>query len=124
MLNVTSISKSYNNCELFSGVSFTIGMSDRIAVIGRNGTGKTTLFEIIAGNVTPDSGSVSLRRDTTIGYLLQDTRASSNRTLLEDVSRSSDAINNLAHKIRLKNWASFRASTIRRGATIPSTRQR
>jgi len=101
MLNVTSISKSYNNCELFSGVSFTIGMSDRIAVIGRNGTGKTTLFEIIAGNVTPDSGSVSLRRDTTIGYLLQDTRASSSRTLLEDVSRSSDAITNLAHKIHL-----------------------
>lgn len=101
MLSVTSISKSYNNRELFSGVSFTIGMSDRIAVIGRNGTGKTTLFEIIAGNITPDSGSVSLRRDTTIGYLRQDIRASSKRTLLEDVSRSSDAINNLAHKISL-----------------------
>ncbi len=101
MLNVTGISKSYNNRELFSGVSFTIGMSDRIAVIGRNGTGKTTLFEIIAGNIMPDSGSVSLRRGTTIGYLRQDIRASSKRTLLEDVSRSSDAINNLAHKIRL-----------------------
>ncbi len=101
MLSVTSISKSYNNRELFNGVSFTIGMSDRIAVIGRNGTGKTTLFEIIAGNITPDSGSVSLRRDTTIGYLRQDIRASSKRTLLEDVSRSSDAINNLAHKISL-----------------------
>ena len=101
MLSVTSISKSYNNRELFSGVSFTISMSDRIAVIGRNGTGKTTLFEIIAGNITPDSGSVSLRRDITIGYLRQDIRASSKRTLLEDVSRSSDAINNLAHKISL-----------------------
>jgi ATP-binding cassette, subfamily F, member 3 len=101
MLGVTSISKSYSNLELFSGVSFTIGMSDRIAVIGRNGTGKTTLFEIIAGNITPDSGSVSLRRGATIGYLHQDIRASSKRTLLEDVSRSSDAINNIAHKIRL-----------------------
>ncbi len=101
MLSVTSLSKSYNNRELFSGVSFTLGMSERIAVIGRNGTGKTTLFEIIAGNIMPDSGSVSLRRGTTIGYLRQDIRASSKRTLLEDVSRSSDAINNLAHKIRL-----------------------
>jgi len=101
MLSVTDISKSYNNCELFSGVSFTIGRSERIAVIGRNGTGKSTLFEIIAGNVMPDSGSVSLRRDTTIGYLRQDTRASSSRTLLEEVSTSSDAVNNLVHKIHL-----------------------
>jgi len=101
MLSVTSISKSYGNRELFSGVSFTIGMSDRIAVIGRNGTGKTTLFEIIAGNITPDSGSVSLRRGTTISYLRQDLRASSKRTLLKYVSRSSNTINNLEHKMRL-----------------------
>ncbi|MFH1031068.1 MAG: ATP-binding cassette domain-containing protein, partial [Chloroflexota bacterium] len=101
MLSVTSLSKSYNNRELFSGVSFTLGMSERIAVIGRNGTGKTTLFEIIAGNIMPDSGSVSLRRGITIGYLRQDIRTSSKRMLLEDVSHSSDAINNLAHKIRL-----------------------
>lgn len=142
MLSVTSISKSYNNRELFSGVSFTISMSDRIAVIGRNGTGKTTLFEIIAGNITPDSGSVSLRRDTTIGYLRQDIRASSKRTLLEDVSRSSDAINNLAHKIRLlhkdlaeekdeetvagllKELGELQYLYESKGATIPSTRQR
>jgi ATP-binding cassette, subfamily F, member 3 len=101
MLNVAGISKSYNDRELFSGVSFTVGMSDRIAVIGRNGTGKTTLFEIITGNVRPDSGSVSLRRDTAIGYLRQDAQPSSERTLLEHVSSSSDVINDLAHKIHL-----------------------
>ncbi len=101
MLSATGISKFYNNCELFTGVSFNVGMSDRIAVIGRNGSGKTTLFEIIAGNTTPDSGSVSLRSGTTIGYLRQDIRPSSNHKLLEEVSRSSDTINNLAHKIRL-----------------------
>jgi len=101
MLSVTNISKSYASRELFSGVSLTIGMSDRIAVIGRNGVGKTTLFEIIAGNIMPDSGSISLRRGTTIGYLRQDIRASSEYTLLEEVSRSSDVMNNLAHKISL-----------------------
>lgn len=101
MLNVTGISKSYNSRELFSGVSFTVGMSDRIAVIGRNGTGKTTLFEIISGNILPDSGSVSMRRDTAVAYLRQDARPSSERTLLEHVSSSSDVINDLAHKIHL-----------------------
>ncbi len=99
MLNVTGISKSYSDQELFSGVSFNVGMSDRIAVIGRNGTGKTTLFEIIAGNIMPDSGSISLRRDTAIGYLRQDVQTE--RALLEHVSSSSHVVSDLAHKIRL-----------------------
>ncbi|MFC1910472.1 ABC-F family ATP-binding cassette domain-containing protein [Chloroflexota bacterium] len=101
MLNISNISKSYSSRELFSGVSFTIGMSDRIAVIGPNGTGKTTLFEIITGNIMPDSGNVTLRRGTTIGYLRQNIRTLSKSTLLEEVSRSSDTMNNLAHKIHL-----------------------
>jgi ATP-binding cassette subfamily F protein 3 len=99
MLTVTGISKSYSDHELFSGISFTVGMSDRIAVIGRNGTGKTTLFEIITGNVIPDSGSVSVRRNTAIGYLRQDVRPVSDQRLLEYVSGSSDPVRDLAHKI-------------------------
>jgi ATP-binding cassette subfamily F protein 3 len=101
MLTVSGISKSYNEQELFSGVTFTVGMSDRIAVIGRNGTGKTTLFEIITGNILPDSGSVSVRRGTAIGYLRQDVQPSSERSLLEYVSGSSDTISKLEHKIAL-----------------------
>jgi ATP-binding cassette subfamily F protein 3 len=101
MLTVTGISKSYNEQELFSGLTFTVGMSDRIAVIGRNGTGKTTLFEIITGNIIPDSGSVSVRRGTAIGYLRQDVQPSSERSLLEYVSGSSDVISKLEHKIAL-----------------------
>jgi len=99
MLTVTDISKSYSDHELFSGVNFTVGMSDRIAVIGRNGTGKTTLFEIIAGNIIPDSGSVSVRRNTAIGYLRQDVQPSSDGSLLKYVSGSSDQVSDLAHKI-------------------------
>src|SRR4030066_1825221 len=101
MLTVTGVSKSYDDHELFSGVSFTIGMSDRIAVIGRNGTGKTTLFEIITGTIIPDSGSVAVRRNTTIGYLRQDVQPSAQRSLLEYVSRSSDLVSDLEHKIAL-----------------------
>jgi len=101
MLTVTGVSKSYNDHELFSGVSFTIDMSDRIAVIGRNGTGKTTLFEIITGNIILDSGSVSVRRNTTIGYLRQDVQPSAQQSLLEYVSGSSDLVSDLEHKIAL-----------------------
>jgi ATP-binding cassette subfamily F protein 3 len=100
MLNIAHISKSYNNRALFSGVSFNVGMKDRIAVIGQNGTGKTTLFEIICGNISPDTGSVAVRRGTTIGYLRQDIEPRSGRKLLDEVAQSSASITGLAHKIQ------------------------
>jgi ATP-binding cassette, subfamily F, member 3 len=101
MLSVSNISKSYNARYLFSDISFNIGTRDRIAVIGQNGTGKTTLFEIISGNISPDSGIVSMRKGTTIGYLRQDIDPSSGHKLLDEVARSSNRINQLSHKIRL-----------------------
>jgi ATP-binding cassette subfamily F protein 3 len=92
---------SYNARPLFSGISFTVGMRERIAVIGANGSGKTTLFEIIAGNISPDSGEIAIRKGSTIGYLRQDIKPTSSRKLLEEVAESSARINNLAHRIQL-----------------------
>src|SRR4030043_252988 len=101
MLSVSNISKSYNARYLFSGISFNISMRDRIAVIGQNGTGKTTLFEIISGNISPDSGAISMQKGTTIGYLNQDINPTSGRKLLEEVAESSASINSIAHKIQM-----------------------
>jgi ATP-binding cassette subfamily F protein 3 len=100
MLSIANVSKSYNARPLFSGVSFNVGMKDRIAVIGQNGTGKTTLFEIICGHISPDTGSVAVRRGTTIGYLRQDIERKSGRKLLDEVAQSSASITGLAHKIQ------------------------
>jgi len=72
MLNIIGISKSYGTRELFSGVSLTIGASERIALIGPNGKEKTALFDIMAGLTQPDSDKVILRRGATIGYLHQE----------------------------------------------------
>src|SRR3989304_2195195 len=101
MLNINCISKSYGNQVLFSDISFTINIKDRIAVIGQNGAGKTTLFEIISGNIEPDSGSISVRRGTTIGYLRQDIKPTSERRLLDEIVSSSASVTKLAHKIQL-----------------------
>ena len=101
MLGVSNISKSYNARYLFRDITFNVGMGDRIAVIGQNGTGKTTLFEIIAGNITPDTGNVSVRRGTTMGYLRQDIQHTSVRRLLEEVVQSSADISKLAHKVQM-----------------------
>jgi ATP-binding cassette, subfamily F, member 3 len=101
MLSISNISKSYNTRSLFSGISFNVGMRERIAVIGPNGCGKTTLFEIIAGNISPDSGDIAMRKGSTIGYLRQDIKPTSSRKLLEEVAESSAHINSLAHRIQL-----------------------
>ncbi len=99
MLSLSNISKTYNQRTLFSGVSFNVGMSDRIAVIGQNGTGKTTLFDIITGAITPDTGAVTVRRGTTLGYLRQDIVHTSRRTLMDEVAGASDTMNRLARKL-------------------------
>lgn len=104
MLNITGISKSFGTRELFSNVNFTIGAIDRVALIGANGTGKTTMFDIIAGLTSPDSGTVSIRRGATMGYLHQQEYLPSNGTLLEEIASSCDVLNTLKEKIsRLHN---------------------
>jgi len=101
MLSISDISKFYGDQALFSAVTFNVGARDRIAVIGPNGSGKTTLFGIIAGNVLPDSGSVTMQKETTVGYLEQEINPSSERQLLDDVANTSTRISKLAHKIQV-----------------------
>lgn len=85
---------------MFGTVSFTAGVKDRIAIIGPNGSGKTTLFDIIVGKVAPDTGNVTLRKGTTIGYLQQDIWPSSRRQLLNEVANSSTRLTDLSHRIK------------------------
>jgi len=101
MLAVSGIKKSYGTRTLFDDVTFTIGARDRIAVVGPNGSGKTTLFRIIAGEESPDSGSIAIIKGSSIGYLEQESSASSSRPLLEEVASSSTGISSLAHKIQV-----------------------
>ncbi|MEE8418939.1 MAG: ABC-F family ATP-binding cassette domain-containing protein [Dehalococcoidales bacterium] len=101
MLSVSAVTKSYGDQTLFSAVTFNVGARDRIALIGPNGSGKTTLFEIITGNSRPDTGSVNLRKGTTIGYLEQDIRPTSKKLLLDEVANASTRISGLAHRIGL-----------------------
>ena len=101
MIGISNLTKSFGDRTLFSGVSFNVGARDRIAVIGPNGCGKTTLFGIISGNTLPDSGSVSMPKDTTIGYLEQEIDSSPGKHLLDYVANASTRISELAHKIQV-----------------------
>ncbi|MCX6827066.1 MAG: ATP-binding cassette domain-containing protein, partial [candidate division Zixibacteria bacterium] len=67
-----SISKQFNDQNIFDELSFSVNEADRIGLVGPNGIGKTTLFEIIVGRLTPDSGQLVRAKDCRIGYLKQE----------------------------------------------------
>ena len=92
-LIASEVSKAYSDRTLFSGLSLVVSAGDRIALIGPNGSGKTTLMDILAGEVTADTGSVSRQRGLSIGYLRQEPAAFTGKTLLEEVlDAASDAV--------------------------------
>jgi len=101
MLSANSISKSFGDQVLFDKATFTIGPRDRIALIGPNGSGKTTLFNLLAGHAEPDSGTLSIRKEATIGFLEQDISPASDTLLLEHVLRGSTRLSGLAHRLQL-----------------------
>lgn len=65
------ISKMFGGNVIFENLSFEIKTGDRIGIVGRNGTGKTTVFKLLAGIEPPDSGDIFMRKGTSIGYLSQ-----------------------------------------------------
>ena len=85
MLVATDISKAYSDRTLFSDLNLVVTAGDRIALIGSNGSGKTTLMDVLAGDTLPDSGSVSRRRNVSIGYLKQEPALFTARPLLQEV---------------------------------------
>ena len=70
-LSAENISKNYNERWLFRGINFGILKGDKVALVGQNGTGKTTLMNILAGLVPADEGTVSIRKGISVGYLFQ-----------------------------------------------------
>ena len=99
MLFASDISKAYSERTLFSGLSLSMADGDRIALIGANGSGKTTFLDILAGETLPDTGAVSRRRSTTVGYLRQEPGDFAGHTLLQEVLNANREVIALAQRI-------------------------
>ena len=91
-LQVENISKSYGEVTLFHDLSFGINKDQNIALIARNGIGKTSLLNIIAGVDEPDTGKISTRNGITISYLEQSPTFNPENSVLEQVLESSNEI--------------------------------
>jgi ATP-binding cassette subfamily F protein 3 len=85
MIHVEGLGKRYGERILFADVSWHVRKRDRIGLSGPNGSGKTTLLRMLAGLQEPDSGSIRMASDTTIGYLPQDGIVHHGRTVYEEV---------------------------------------
>lgn len=84
VLTASDLSKSFGPDDIFSGITLSIPQRARIAIVGPNGIGKTTLLRILAGEDTSSSGKVVLARNTKIGYLPQEAGFSASHTLWEE----------------------------------------
>jgi len=103
MLSVSNISIHFTGQYLFDNVSFTVSKNDRIGLIGKNGTGKTTLLKIIAGLEQPEIGIVSYPNDFHIGYLPQEGIVESNKTVFEETKTALVEIKQLENNISKYN---------------------
>ena len=100
MLTASGLTKSFGPRTLFKNVSLQLGPSRRIALIGSNGTGKTTLLEILTGLQEADEGEIHKPQDMNIGYLPQELQASKGKNVLQEVLSGADDINKLTTRLK------------------------
>ncbi|MFM2293461.1 MAG: hypothetical protein RIS29_3274 [Bacteroidota bacterium] len=91
-LQVENLTKSFGDNLLFDKISFGIADNQRVALIAKNGTGKTTLLNIIAGREDYDSGQISFRRDLRVGYLEQAPDFPKNLSVIDACLRSDNEV--------------------------------
>ncbi len=99
ILLADKISKSFGGRTLYEGATLQLNAGQRWALVGPNGAGKTTLLKIVMGTETPDEGTVSFQKGTTVGYLEQETKLAGHDTALEEVMASATEIRSLGARI-------------------------
>lgn len=100
LAQLTNIEKILGDRLMFERLSFSIERGERVGLIGENGTGKTTLFRILFGEMKPDLGDVSITRHTTIGVLEQDPKFSPGQSLIDEAELAFADLHDLAHQMR------------------------
>lgn len=99
MISIEKLKVEFGVKPLFDDVSFVINANDRIALVGKNGAGKSTMLKILSGLQVPTSGKVSIPNDIKVGYLPQVMNLSDDTTLREETRKAFSDNTRLAHKI-------------------------
>ncbi len=95
---INNITKNFGYKNVLNGVNLEVLTGDRVAIVGRNGAGKTTIFKIMIGEETADRGTVSIRKGATLGYLEQIPKLFEEKIIVRDILLAS-----LERQIQLKD---------------------
>lgn len=103
LVSINNLAVDFSATPLFVDVNFVINPKDRIALVGKNGAGKSTMMKIIAGIQTPTSGNVARQKDITIGYLPQVMVLSDERTVMEEAETAFAHIAEMQERLNKMN---------------------
>src|SRR5256886_1275454 len=112
ILTATALKVRYNEQIVLDGASLTIHERDRIGMVGRNGSGKSTFLRILAGLQQPDSGEITRRRDLMIGYLPQEFSLDTALNVEQNIRAGAQHILDLIHDFENLPAESSRHHTI------------
>lgn len=103
MISVEGLTVEFGGFTLFNDIAFVVNKKDRIALVGKNGAGKSTMLKIFAGIQQPTSGNLSLPKDITIGYLPQHMTLKEGNTVFEEASLAFEHISQMEKEIERIN---------------------
>ncbi len=99
MISIQNLHVEFSSKPLLDDISFVINKKDKIALVGKNGAGKSTMLKIIAGIQQPTGGTVAMPSETTVGYLPQQMRIADETTVLAEVSKAFDQVKALEQEL-------------------------
>ena len=99
MVSIQNLSVEFSAKSLFDNINYVINRKDKIALVGKNGAGKSTMLKIIAGLQKPTSGNVSVPQDTTIGYLPQQMELNDSLTVVEEVRKAFSHLHDMRARL-------------------------
>lgn len=100
VLSCNHISKSFVTGDVLTDCSFHIEDHEKAAIVGLNGAGKSTLLKIITGEMSPDSGDVTISKGKNIGYLAQNQDISADSTIIDEMLKTKEYLINMEERIR------------------------
>ena len=99
MVSINNLGVEFSARPLFDDISFVINKNDKIALVGKNGAGKSTMLKILAGLQEPTSGNISKPNEITIGYLPQQMQLADDTTLIEETKKDFSSLDSLRGEV-------------------------
>ena len=106
MISVENLKVEFGVKPLFEDASFVINDKDRIALVGKNGAGKSTMLKILCGQQRPTAGTVAIPNEATIGYLPQVMKLSDDTTVIEETRKAFADRTRQKERLDSVKWAS------------------